>query len=91
MYVCIYIYIKYIVYVWIALKIGCVWCLHFFPRSYALFMGPANMKKKKSIFKTGSHDTIYIFKNYFVTVFSVINFQFSVISVIQILSIVFSV
>ena len=25
----------------------------------------------------GSHDTIYTFKNYFVTVFSVINFQFS--------------
>ena len=30
--------------------------------------------------KNGSHDTIYIFKNYFATVFSVFNFQFSVFS-----------
>ena len=50
---CIYIYIKYIVYVWIALKIGCVWCLHFFLGSYALFMGPANMKKKNPTLKLG--------------------------------------
>ena len=27
--------------------------------------------------KNGSHDTIYTFKNYFVTVFSIFNFQFS--------------
>ena len=34
--------------------------------------------------KNGSHDTIYIFKNYFATVFSVFSFQFSVtISSIQ--------
>ena len=30
--------------------------------------------------KNGFHDTIYIFKNYFATVFSVFNFQFSVFS-----------
>ena len=34
-------------------------------------------------FKTGSHDTIHTFKNYFVTVFSIISFQFSTISDIQ--------
>ena len=35
-------------------------------------------------FKIGSHGTSYTFKNYFVTVFSVFNFQFSTISDIQI-------
>ena len=30
--------------------------------------------------KNGSHDTIYTFKNYFATVFSVFSFQFSVFS-----------
>ena len=35
-------------------------------------------------FKIGSHDTNYTFKNYFVIVFSVFNFQFSTISDIQI-------
>ena len=33
---------------------------------------------QKKNFKTGSYNTIYTFKNYFVTVFSVISFQFSV-------------
>ena len=35
-------------------------------------------------FKFGSHGTSYTFKNYFVTVFLVFNFQFSTISDIQI-------
>ena len=30
--------------------------------------------------KNGSHDTIYAFKNYFVTMFSIFSFQFSVFS-----------
>ena len=36
-------------------------------------MGPASTKKRKFYFKTGSHGTIYTFKNYFVTIFSEIN------------------
>ena len=40
-------------------------------RQSALFTGPlATLFKKKKI-KNGSHDTIYTFKNYFATVFSV--------------------
>ena len=35
--------------------------------------------QKKNI-KNGSYDTIHTFKNYFVTVFSIFNFQFSVFS-----------
>ena len=37
----------------------------------------------KFFFKTRFHGTIYIFKNYFVTVFSVFNFLFLTISGIQ--------
>ena len=54
--------------------------LVFFFASHALFMGPANTKKHKFCFKTGSHDTIHIFKNYFAIVFSLISFQFSTIN-----------
>ena len=42
---------------------------------YALFIGPTTTLFKKNI-KNGSHGTIYTFKNYFATVFSVFNFQF---------------
>ena len=48
-----------------------------------VFTGPISMKFSKFYFKTGSHDTIHIFKNYFATVFSAISFQFSIISGIQ--------
>ena len=58
-------------------------CLRFFPRSCALFMGLASMEFNKFCFKTGSHGTIYTFKNYFAIVFSTISFQFSAISGIQ--------
>ena len=47
--------------------------------SHALFMRPTSTLFRKKNFKTGSHDTIHTFKNYFVTVFSV----FSKISGIQ--------
>ena len=70
-------------FVWIALKRGNVRIWHFFPRSCALFTGPASMEFNKFCFKTRSHSTIHTFKNYFVTVFSAINFQFSTISGIQ--------
>ena len=43
-------------------------------------MGPVNTEFSKYNFKTESHGTIHIFKNYFVIVFSVISFQFLVIS-----------
>ena len=36
-------------------------------------MGPINTKFSKIFIKTESYDTIYIFKNYFTTVFSVFN------------------
>ena len=49
-----------------------------------VFMGPVNMEFSKFCFKTGSHDTIHTFKNYFATIFSAISFQFSIISGIQI-------
>ena len=43
----------------------------FFSRYRALFIGPVNTFFNKKIFKTGSYNTIHIFKNYFITVFSV--------------------
>ena len=43
----------------------------------ALFIGPPNSAKRAYRCIFGSHNTIYIFQNYFVTVFSVIGFQFS--------------
>ena len=43
---------------------------------------PRLLYTKKSI-KNGSHDTIYIFKNYFTTVFSVFSFQFSILITIS--------
>ena len=46
-------------------------------------MGPVSTELNKFCFKIESHGTIYIFKNYFTTVFSVINFQFLTISGIQ--------
>ena len=39
----------------------------------ALFIGSASTFSQKNKFKTGSHGTIYTFKNYFVIVFLVIN------------------
>ena len=41
----------------------------FFPRSYALVTRPASTEKRKFNFKTGSHDIIHTFKNYFATVY----------------------
>ena len=49
--------------------------LHFFG-SCALFTEFANIESGKCNFKTESHGTIHIFKNYFATVFLVISFQF---------------
>ena len=54
-------------------------CLHFLG-SHVLFTEFANMKYGKCNFKTGSHGTIHIFKNYFVTVFLVISFHFLTIN-----------
>ena len=49
--------------------------LNFFYESHALFIGPVNTDFNKFFFKTGSHDTIHIFKNYFSLVFLIFNFQ----------------
>ena len=54
-----------------------------FSGSRALFTKHTNTFFNKNNFKTGSHDTIYIFKNYFTTIFSIFNFQFSAITNIQ--------
>ena len=51
-----------------------------FSGSCALFTQFANIESGKCNFKTGSHGTIHIFKNYFATIFSVINFQFLTIN-----------
>jgi len=45
--------------------------------STALFTDPQKSSKHKFQYKFESHSTIYTFKNYFITVFSAINFQFS--------------
>ena len=45
--------------------------LHFLCGSRALFTGPASTDSRKFFFKTGSHDIIHTFKNYFATVFSI--------------------
>ena len=42
--------------------------------SHVLFTGPTNIFFAKTLIKNGSHGTIHIFKNYFVTVFSVFSF-----------------
>ena len=47
--------------------------LTFSSGSRALFTGPTNIFFSKNNFKTRSHSTIYTFKNYFATVFSVFN------------------
>ena len=59
--------------VWIATCLCLCWHLRFLVDSCALFMRLASMKKNKSNFKIGSHDTIHTFKNYFAVAFSVFN------------------
>ena len=59
----------------------CVW--HFFCGSHTLFMGSTSTEFCKKKIKTKSHGTIHTFKNYFATIFLVINFQFLAISDIQ--------
>ena len=57
-------------------------CLRFLG-SYTLFIGSANIDFDKYNFKIRYYGSIYIFKNIFIIVFLVINFQFSIISDIQ--------
>ena len=42
--------------------------------SCALFTGPVSTFFRKENFKIGSQNTIYLFKNYFIIVFSIFNF-----------------
>ena len=58
--------------------------MHCFDTVYALFMRPTVTLLKKYI-QNEFYGIIYLFKNYFITVFSVFNFQFTaIISLIQI-------
>ena len=47
-----------------------------FPAWYALFTDPQILLFSHFFIKNGSHSTIHIFENYFVTEFSVFSFQF---------------
>ena len=47
-----------------------------FQRQNSLFMSSACIVHAFKNIKNGSHNTSHTFKNYFVTVFSVFNFQF---------------
>ena len=60
-----------IVWIWIQLKSNHVCVNVLSSGSHTLFIGPASTKFGKINFKTVSHGTIHVFKNYFVTVFSV--------------------
>ena len=59
--------------VWIQNAFAFVNGLHFLYGSHALFTEPTSIDFNKFFFKTGSHDTIHTFKNYFATIFSVFN------------------
>ena len=59
-------------------------CLAFSFGFRILFIGSVSTEKCKFYFKIGSYSTIYIFKNYFITVFLTLNFQILKISNIQI-------
>ena len=79
------------VYVWIQIISSCVcvfWLLFLVPAAlfdqvnreqctHALFMDPQIPLFSNFFIKNGSHSTIYTFKNYFATVFSVLVFNFS--------------
>ena len=60
-------------YVWIALKTTDGRVCVFLCGSCTLFTRPASIDFSKFFFKTGSHGTIHIFKNYFAIVFSIFN------------------
>ena len=47
----------------------------FFSSHISAFLGDKNHYSRTKNVKNGSHGTIHTFKNYFVTVFSVFNFQ----------------
>ena len=52
------------------------WLFHGEQCIRALFTDPQILLFSNFFIKNGSHGTIHIFKNYFVTMFSVFNFQF---------------
>ena len=55
----------------------------FFPLVLYIVYETASTEKRKFCFKTRSHGIIHTFKNYFVTLFLAISFQFSAINNIQ--------
>ena len=60
-----------LVWVWIALRMKFSIAFGVLCGSHILFTGFASTDFSKIFFKTGSHDTIHTFKNYFATVFSI--------------------
>ena len=52
------------------------WLFHSKQYIHALFMDPQILLFSNFFIKNGFHGTIYTFKNYFTTVFSVFSFQF---------------
>jgi len=58
-------------------------CFFVFLGSHSTIYGPPKLAKRRFLGKFRSHSTIHKFKNFFVTVFSVISFQFLAINGIQ--------
>ena len=64
-------------------------CWAFFSESYALFTRPANTLFNKKNFKTMFYSTIYTFKNYFTTVFSIFSFLVAIDEIFNLINIHF--
>ena len=62
--------------VWIARFQRAIQCLRFWLGPMALFMTSQKRKNTQINAFLGLHSTIHTFKNYFVTIFLIINFQF---------------
>ena len=60
------------------LAIHKIYCVLLFFFIHDIVYGPPNSVKCRFLNKFRSYSTIYIFKNYFTTVFLTINFQFSI-------------
>ena len=58
------------------LRFTFVFSLFFFFFHTQHLLGDSALFIRKKNFKNGSHDIIHIFKNYFIIIFSVFNFQF---------------
>ena len=64
-------------------------CWVFFSEFYALFTRPANILFNKKNFKIRFYSTIYTFKNYFTTVFSIFSFLVAIDEIFNLINIHF--